>query len=394
MARLLATSALLALASSALASSSELVLDGGDDGFSKSYYKSVDGVMGGKSSISISYGANSMTATGNLRTDGGGFAGCWRDIAEPVDVSSYAGIAVTYEALAASATPLALELRLSGEGDTGGSWLDHRAVFALSPSADADGVGVATLPFDAFVPRYRGSERTGSLDLAAVDEIGLQLLFQAGEFEFTILKIAAVDELNREDPPPALGDSPSPEAVVDAIDAAVERGSYRRPNERSAFRLNNQTLSLLVGSYVFNKGYMSQCDHVYAATARGLAASLEGGAGLREDARAALAAAVEAAEAMGFTQQDEIDRAWALRYGLNDARAAAVEAGDAWPADAGAAVAATTTTAAVAEATKAPTPRPTLVPTPRPTAKPKKKSCEDKRKKAKKQWKKWKNKAC
>ena len=160
------------------------------------------------------------------------------------------------------------------------------------------------------------------------------------------------------------------------------------------FRLKNQTLSLLVGSYVFNKGYMSQCDHVYAATARGLAASLEGGAGLREDARAALAAAVEAAEAMGFTQQDEIDRAWALRYGLNDARAAAVEAGDAWPADAGAAVAATTTTAAVAEATKAPTPRPTLVPTPRPTAKPKKKSCEDKRKKAKKQWKKWKTKTC
>lgn len=383
MARLVATCALLALASS-----SELVLDGGDDGFSKSYYKSVDGVMGGKSSISISYGANSMTATGNLRTDGGGFAGCWRDIAEPVDVSSYAGIAVTYEALAASATPLALELRLSGEGDAGGSWLDHRAVFALSPSADADGVGVATLPFDAFVPRWRGSEQTGSLDLAAVDEIGLQLLFQAGAFEFTILKIAAVDELTREDPPPALGDSPSPEAVVDAIDAAVERGSY-----------------------VFNKGYMSQCDHVYAATARGLVASLEGGAGLREDARAALAAAVEAAEAMGFTQQDEIDRAWALRYGLNDARAAAVEAGDAWPADAGAAVAATTTTAPVAEATNAPTPRPTLVPTPqptakpttpgptlvptpRPTAKPKKKSCEDKRKKAKKQWKKWKTKTC
>ena len=55
MARLVATCALLALASS-----SELVLDGGDDGFSKSYYKSVDGVMGGKSSISISYGANSM----------------------------------------------------------------------------------------------------------------------------------------------------------------------------------------------------------------------------------------------------------------------------------------------------------------------------------------------
>ncbi|KAH8059843.1 hypothetical protein JL720_13651 [Aureococcus anophagefferens] len=283
MARLVATCALLALASS-----SELVLDGGDDGFSKSYYKSVDGVMGGKSSISISYGANSMTATGNLRTDGGGFAGCWRDIAEPVDVSSYAGIAVTYEALAASATPLALELRLSG-GDTGGSWLDHRAVFALSPSADADGVGVATLPFDAFVPRYRGSERTGSLDLAASTRSGSSSSSKRG------IRIHDLEDRGR--------------------------------------------------SYVFNKGYMSQCDHVYAATARGLAASLGGGP--REGGR--LAAAVEAAEAMGFTQQDEIDRA------------------------------------------------PTSFPTPEPTAKPtkgSKKSCEDKRKKAKKQWKKWKNKTC
>ena len=99
------------------------------------------------------------------------------------------------------------------------------------------------------------------------------------------------------------------------------------------FRLKNQTLSLLVGSYVFNKGYMSQCDHVYAATARGLAASLEGGAGLREDARAALADAAAAAEAMGYSENDEIHRAWALRHGLDDARAAAVAAGDDWEAD-------------------------------------------------------------
>ena len=306
MARLVATCALLALASS-----SELVLDGGDDGFSKSYYKSVDGVMGGKSSISISYGANSMTATGNLRTDGGGFAGCWRDIAEPVDVSSYAGIAVTYEALAASATPLALELRLSGEGDTGGSWLDHRAVFALSPSADADGVGVATLPFDAFVPRWRGSERTGSLDLTAINQMGLQLLFQEGAYDFTILEIAVVDDLARDDPAPALGASPSPAEVVNAIDSTIE-----------------------VGVYVYNKGYPSQCDKIYAATARSVAASLEGGAGLREDARAALADAAAAAEAMGYSENDEIHRAWALRHGLDDARAAAVAAGDDWEAEA------------------------------------------------------------
>jgi len=266
--------------------------------------------MGGKSSIAVSFD-DGMRATGYLNTDGGGFAGCWRNVAEPVDVSSYAGVAVTYAALDASAPPLALELRLGGEGDTGGGWIDHRAVFALSPSADADGVGVATLPFDAFVPRWRGSERTGSLDLAAINQMGLQLLFQEGAYDFTILEIAVVDDLARDDPAPALGASPSPAEVVNAIDATIE-----------------------VGVYVYNKGYPSQCDKIYAATARSVAASLEGGAGLREDARAALADAAAAAEAMGYSENDEIHRAWALRHGLDDARAAAVAAGDGWEADA------------------------------------------------------------
>ena len=292
------------------ASAAKLVLDGGDAGWSSAWGTSVDGVMGGKSSIAVSFD-DGMRATGYLNTDGGGFAGCWRNVAEPVDVSSYAGVAVTYAALDASAPPLALELRLGGEGDTGGSWIDHRAVFALSPSADADGVGVATLPFDAFVPRWRGSERTGSLDLTAINQMGLQLLFQEGAYDFTILEIAVVDDLARDDPAPALGASPSPAEVVNAIDSTIE-----------------------VGVYVYNKGYPSQCDKIYAATARSVAASLEGGAGLREDARAALADAAAAAEAMGYSENDEIHRAWALRHGLDDARAAAVAAGDDWEAEA------------------------------------------------------------
>ena len=292
------------------ASTAKLVLDGGDAGWSSAWGTSVDGVMGGKSSIAVSFD-DGMRATGYLNTDGGGFAGCWRNVAEPVDVSSYAGVAVTYAALDASAPPLALELRLGGEGDTGGSWIDHRAVFALSPSADADGVGVATLPFDAFVPRWRGSERTGSLDLTAINQMGLQLLFQEGAYDFTILEIAVVDDLARDDPAPALGASPSPAEVVHAIDSTIN-----------------------VGVYVYNKGYPSQCDKIYAATARSVAASLEGGAGLREDARAALADAAAAAEAMGYSENDEIHRAWALRHGLDDARAAAVAAGDDWEAEA------------------------------------------------------------
>ena len=90
------------------ASTAKLVLDGGDAGWSSAWGTSVDGVMGGKSSIAVSFD-DGMRATGYLNTDGGGFAGCWRNVAAPVDVSSYAGVAVPYAALDASAPPLALQ---------------------------------------------------------------------------------------------------------------------------------------------------------------------------------------------------------------------------------------------------------------------------------------------
>ena len=261
-----------------------------------------------------------MRATGYLNTEGGGFAGCRRNVRPTVDVSAYAGVAVTYRALDASEPPLALELRLGGAGDSN-TWVDHRAVFALAPSADADGLGTVTLPFEAFVPRWRGSERTGTLDLTAIDEMGLQLLFQEGAFDFTIVEIAAVTELSPShvDPEPVLGDAPSPTDVVRVIDATISRGVS-----------------------VYNKGYYSQCDKIYAATSRGLVTSLEGGtgrarsltdgAGLMEDARDALADAIAEADAMGYTEDDEKQRAWQLRYGLDAARAAAVSAGAVWTA--------------------------------------------------------------
>ena len=57
------------------ASAAKLVLDGGDAGWSSAWGTSVDGVMGGKSSIAVSFD-DGMRATGYLNTDGGGFAGC------------------------------------------------------------------------------------------------------------------------------------------------------------------------------------------------------------------------------------------------------------------------------------------------------------------------------
>ena len=57
-----------------------------------------------------------------------------------------------------------------------------------------------------------------------------------------------------------------------------------------------------------------------------------GGTSLETDARDALAGAIAEADAMGYTEDDEKQRAWQLRCGLDAARAAAVSAGAVWTA--------------------------------------------------------------
>ena len=78
---------------------SELILDGGDEGWSQ-WYRSVDGVMGGRSSISVQRDGNVLEATGEIVTAGGGFAGMYTRL-DDVDASNFAGLRVTYEALPA-----------------------------------------------------------------------------------------------------------------------------------------------------------------------------------------------------------------------------------------------------------------------------------------------------
>ena len=60
----------------AIACNAELILDGGDNGWSQ-WYRSVDGVMGGRSSISVQRDGNVLAASGEIVTAGGGFAGMY-----------------------------------------------------------------------------------------------------------------------------------------------------------------------------------------------------------------------------------------------------------------------------------------------------------------------------
>ena len=64
-----------------VACNAELILDGGDKGWSQ-WYRSVDGVMGGRSSISVQRDGNVLEASGEIVTAGGGFAGMYTRLDE------------------------------------------------------------------------------------------------------------------------------------------------------------------------------------------------------------------------------------------------------------------------------------------------------------------------
>ncbi len=108
----------------------ELILDGGDNGWSQ-WYRSVDGVMGGRSSISVQRDGNVLEASGEIVTTGGGFAGMYTRL-DDVDASNFAGLRVTYEALPAGQTPLAWEVRLKGRGDSS-RYIEIGASLAVPP---------------------------------------------------------------------------------------------------------------------------------------------------------------------------------------------------------------------------------------------------------------------
>ena len=206
----------------AIACNAELILDGGDNGWSQ-WYRSVDGVMGGRSSISVQRDGNVLEASGEIVTAGGGFAGMYTRL-DDVDASNFAGLRVTYEALPAGQTPLAWEVRLKGRGDSS-RYIDFGASFAVQPSSVANDVGSMSLPFEEFLPRWRGYDRTGTLDLTALNEVGFQLLFQDGPFTLRLREISLVESIA---PPtdPAPGMDATPSAVRDAIDASTRRADY------------------------------------------------------------------------------------------------------------------------------------------------------------------------
>ena len=66
------------------------------DGSRRPWAVTVDGVMGGKSSGSVSYPGTGLRFEGYLNTDGGGFTYMHHRSRPPLDLSQYAGIRLTF----------------------------------------------------------------------------------------------------------------------------------------------------------------------------------------------------------------------------------------------------------------------------------------------------------
>ena len=263
-----------------------------------SWYVQVDGVMGGKSSGALDFTASgttddeqqNMKFTGTISLDGGGFSSIRRRYAgDLLDLSDYAGVVVTLETQASSASvpPLGAELSF---GDATSQY-DFSSSFAVPLSANAN-ISSVYLPMESF---DRGTFigflcRDGcSLDPSKIDSLSVYVLFQEGDFEVTIHSIEAVRE------PRAF-----PTPIIDA-----------GTSQDIATLLQNTIAS---GGGLYDKSYVELCIAIYWSVLNSLVASPK----VPESVKVVLCAGLErAAEIQNIDGVNEPAIAWALRYTID-----------------------------------------------------------------------------
>ena len=293
----------------------------------------VDGVMGGRSSATLTpSGTGSMTFSGTISLVGGGFASIKRYLPAPVDLRSYAGVVVAYDLRAPTAAtggqiPLALRLALHPALSQWG----FGAAFAVPASSATDAAagqtgGQAFMPIGAFVHAFNSRKcDTCVFDASRVSELDLWNLFEEGPFSVHLTAITAVAAPR----PSSLWTDPGLSArlgktgaIADEIGATITRG-----------------VSL------YSKGYPDLCAAVYAETALAL---------MKVVAETALDAVSRRAicGALSLNLSSDVDIAWALRRAFDAVLAvtkaiAAADAGGGGDAAAATAAAAAAATGAV-----------------------------------------------
>lgn len=125
-----------------------------------------DNVMGGRSVGAFELQVDHLQFEGSTNTNGGGFSSIRSEKLE-LDLSSFTGI----------------ELNVVGDGrqyifslQTDATWRGRKISYWANFNTEHATRITAKIPFDAFVPRFRGSELDGpKLDSANITEIGLYI---------------------------------------------------------------------------------------------------------------------------------------------------------------------------------------------------------------------------
>jgi len=181
--------------SHALETDTDLVIDGGPDGWNRNSWGAVvDVVMGGQSSGFLTFvEPHTMHFTGTISLVNGGVAMVrTSDSRFTSDLSDYDGLILEFEVSEASAAPLAVSINLYGS-DTGSA---HATSVALPPGSADSNVYKVGVRFDHLEHRqYYGRCSNCNLDLDRLTGISVGVWWQEGDFEFDVLSLKASNSI-------------------------------------------------------------------------------------------------------------------------------------------------------------------------------------------------------
>lgn len=255
--------------------------------------RTVDGVMGGRSSLDVDTSSNGVGVhmSGVLNTHGGGFVYASASLGE-VDARGYEGVVVHARALSPGSAPLTLTLYVD---DGSSSPYEFAHPFTLPAGVDSEEREAVTffLPFEKMEGRvwWRDSPcESCSLDLSRLRKIKVYLLFQSGDFDCVIEDVQLARSEDDAPPRTQLSERLHTSEDVRAVTSAA----------------------IGVGAPLYDKGYQFECYSHYAEAAWALLDASGPAERIKTLMRTGLANAAR--------ESTPARAAWRLRWAFDDMR--------------------------------------------------------------------------
>jgi len=246
-----------------------LALDGGSG--KSGWYVTLDGVMGGRSTGTLTIENNALFFSGYLNVAGGGFANIRRQISS--NLQAYEGISIEFETQNGGTVPIAWELQLEDN-----SRYSFGHAFA-NPLSDGRRMKVF-LSFSNFDKGRRITQQCSNCELnkSSVREVSIYMLFQEGNYSIRIYSIEALEVAPNPDVYPSL------EMTDTQAKAVLEK-------------------SIESGSSLWNKGYEMHCAVIYESALRSIKEA-SGVSSVMQDFACA---------GLRWGEKTTIEKAWAYR---------------------------------------------------------------------------------